>query len=99
MTRRNRFKVDAESVQGNAGAWAEFKAIKLREWREWLEDPETSDPDLLKDYLVAWGGIVDENDVELPSPKDEPGIISELYTFEIAALGALLLRGPIDQKN
>jgi len=99
MARRNQFRVDAESVQGNAGAWVEFKALKIREWREWSEDPATTDIDLLTDHLVAWGGFVDDDDNELPSPADEPEVVSELYFHEQRALIGLLLQGPVDRKN
>jgi len=99
MARRNQFRVDAESVQGNAGAWVEFKALKVHQWRDWLKDPDTTDIDLVTQHLVAWGGFVDDDDNALPSPADEPGVVGELYFHEQRALVALLLQGPVDRKN
>ena len=94
MARRNQFTVDAESVQGEAGAEATFSCITIREWREWRDDPKTTDEDLLSEHLVTWSGFVDDEGAELPSPKDEPLIVGELYIHEQRALVLLLLAGP-----
>jgi hypothetical protein len=99
MARRNQFKVDAESVQGNAGAWALFKALKIKEWRSWSKDPDSTDADLLEKYLIDWGGFEDDDGNALPSPKDEQGVTGELYFHEQKALIALLIQGPVDRKN
>jgi len=92
--RRNQFVVDAESVQGIAGAEVVFSCMRVREWREWRDDAETTDSDLLTDHLVSWSGFVDDAGAELPQPKDEPGIVGELYIHEQRALVLLLLAGP-----
>jgi len=91
--RRNQFTVDAESVQGVAGAEVTFKALKVREVREY-RSTDMTDQELLARHVVAWSGIVDDDLNELPSPADEPGILGELYVHEQLELARLLFQGP-----
>jgi hypothetical protein len=97
--RRNQFKVDAESVQGNAGAWVECKAIPLGEYQTWIADSGKGNLELLQEYLIDWGGLEDSDGHEMPSYKAEPDAIKLLYLHEINAIAALVIRGPIDSKN
>jgi len=87
--RRNQFVCDAESVQGEAGATVTFRCLRVREMREWREDVQQNDETLLRDHLVAWEGIVDDQGE--PLPIDGAG---ELYMHEQRALVTLLLQGP-----
>lgn len=91
MTRRNQFTVDAESVQGNAGAEVTFKAIKVREWEAYRTDPSMGLPDLLGTHVIDWSGFTDDDGHALPSPKDEPSITAELYFHEMRELQRLLI--------
>ena len=93
MSRRSTFEADAESVQGNAGATVTFRAVTVDEFKEYRETSMT-DRELLASHVVAWKGIVDDNDQDMPSPADEPGIIGKLYLFELQALARLLFAGP-----
>jgi hypothetical protein len=90
--RRNQFVVDAESVQGNAGAEVTFRALKVRVLREYRSTGMT-DADLLERHVVDWSGFEDDNGKPLPSPKDEPEVLGELYLHE-QRLAQLLLQGP-----
>ena len=92
--RRAQFTVNAESVQGNVGAEATFRCLKVREWREWRDDPASTDEDLLKAHLVGWQGFQGDAGADLPSPADEPAIVGELYIHEQRELVRLLLQGP-----
>jgi len=94
MPRRKQFTVDAESVQGNAGATVTFKCLKVREVEEWRTDPKQTNQTLLRDHVLSWSGIVDDNDKNLPDPTDEPGVLGELYVQEQGALVNLLFAGP-----
>lgn len=87
--RRNQFTVDAESVQGNAGAEVTFACLKVRELREWRDDPEQNDTTLLRDHIVSWRGIVGDDDEPLGDVD-----VGELYLHEQRALVGLLLLGP-----
>ncbi len=92
MARRSTFIAGAESVQGNAGATVTFRAITLDGWDDYVTSPKT-DRELLVEHVIAWKGVVDDDDNALPSPADEPGIIGRLYTAEKAALMRLLYTG------
>lgn len=94
MARRNQFTVDAESVQGNAGAEVTFKRITWGERDRYLNEPEYGDTDILREHLVDWHGIEDDEGHEIPSPKDEPGVVAVLYIDEVTALVRLLFQGP-----
>ena len=100
MARRNQFSVNAESVQGNAGAEITFRSMKVREMNEY-RTTDLTDEGVLMDHVLAWTGIVDDSGVGLPNPKDEPGAIGELYLHEQQAIVRLLFRGPdgADAKN
>ena len=87
--RRNQFTVDAESVQGNAGAEVTFRCLKVREVREWRDDPAQNDTTLLRDHLASWVGIVDDDGEPL-----DVGDVGELYLHEQRALTLLLFAGP-----
>lgn len=87
--RRNQFVVDAESVQGNAGATVTFRCLRVRELREWRDDPEQNDTTLLRDHLVGWEGIVDDDGAPLPAED-----VGELYLHEQREMVRLLLQGP-----
>jgi urate oxidase len=89
--RRNQFTVDAESVQGNAGASVTFNKLLVGEYDEWF-DPTSGATDLsvLRSHLVSWEGFEDDNGNALPNPPD----ISSLYLDETKELCKLLLRGP-----
>lgn len=91
MARRNQFIVDAESVQGNAGAEVTFRAIKVREWEAYRTDPEKTLPDLLGEHVIDWSGFTDDDGHTMPSPKDEPGIVGDLYFHEMRELQRLLI--------
>ena len=94
MTRRgSQFTVDAESVQGNAGAEVTFRALKVREVNEYRTTPMT-DADLLQAHVVSWSGFVDDAGKELPNPSDDPDALGELYVHEQLALSRLLFSGP-----
>ena len=98
--RRNQFTVNAESIQGNAGAEVTFKGLLVEELAEYRATNMT-DRQLVEAHLVDWKGIVDDNDKPLPSPKDEPGIIGKLYTHGLTQIARLLFQGPdeISPKN
>jgi hypothetical protein len=91
MARRNQFTVDAESVQSIPGATVTFKAIKVREWEAYRTDPSMGLPDLLEAHVADWSGFTDDDGHELPSPKDEPGIVGDLYFHEMRELQRLLI--------
>jgi len=91
--RRSTFTVDASSVQGNEGAEVTFRALKVREVREYRETAMT-DADLLREHVTAWTGIVDDSGKPLPSPADDPDVLGELYVHEQLALARLLFSGP-----
>lgn len=93
MPRRNRFDVDAESVQGIAGAKATFTCITVGEWQRYRDSPMT-DTELLQAHLVGWSGFVDDDDNDLPSPTDEPEVVNALYLHEQRALVRLMWLGP-----
>jgi len=99
--RRNQFVVSAESVQGNAGAEVTFRKVTVGERDRYLEDPEYGDLSIVRDHLLDWVGIVDDEGHELPSPKDEPGVDAALYLDEVGTLARLLFQGPdgISAKN
>jgi hypothetical protein len=100
--RRTSFKVDAESVQGNEGAWIEFKNITRGVIRRLFDDndQEVTVPGLIKEYVLDWGGFTDDGGKEMPSPKDEPDIVDTLYRNEEGEIVRLLVAGPVaDQKN
>jgi hypothetical protein len=94
MPRRSTFTVDASGVQGNPGATVTFKALTIREHREWRESSESTDYDLLSSHVVSWSGFVDDDGNEMPSPEHEPDILAELYYHEQAALLRLFFEGP-----
>ena len=100
MPRRTTFTVDAESVQGIAGAEVTFTALKVRELREYRETTMT-DAELLALKVASWSGFVDDAGKALPSPEDDPDVLCELYIHEQAALLRLLFQGPFgaDVKN
>jgi len=100
MSRRSTFEANAESVQGNAGATVTFRAVTVDEFKEYRETSMT-DREMIASHVVAWKGIVDDNDQALPSPADEPGIVGALYLFELRALAQLLFTGapPIPVPN
>lgn len=91
--RRNQFTIDAESVQGNAGAEVTFKGLLVEEVHEYRTTSMT-DAEILQTHILGWKGIVDDKDKALPSPVDEPGILSKLYIHEVQRLARLLWDGP-----
>jgi hypothetical protein len=93
MPRRSTFTVDASEVQGIEGAEVVFRALKVREFKEY-RSTEMTDDDLLAQHLVSWSGFVDDNDKPLPSPADDPGVLGELYLHERSELARLLFQGP-----
>ena len=99
-TRRGTFKVDATEVQGNEGAEVTFRALKVREMREYRDSPMT-DRELLEAHVMDWAGIVDDDGKPLPSPSEDPMVLGELYLHEQQALARLLFQGPdgISAKN
>lgn len=94
MPRKSTFTVDAEGVQGNAGATATFHCITIGEHREWRESPTTTDADLLRGHLVSWAGMVDDEGQPLPSPDADPTVLDRLYQHEQNALIRLFVAGP-----
>lgn len=94
IKRKNTFTIDASSVQNIEGATITFKVLKRKEWKAWRDDPETDDDDIILSHVVSWHAIIDENGNELPSPKDEPGSIGELFFHEVPMIANLLLQGP-----
>ncbi len=94
MPRRSQFTVSAESVQGNEGATVTFSCLKVREVREYREQDDLDDREMLKRHVIKWSGIVDDSGNELPSPRDEPDILGELYVHEQRALTRLMWAGP-----
>jgi hypothetical protein len=94
MPRRNQWTVDAEAVQGNAGATVTFHCVTVGERNEYIASPDVDDIVMLRSHLVAWTGIVDDQDRELPSPADDPAVIDALYMTELRALARLLWAGP-----
>ena len=91
--RRSTFTVDAESVQGNAGAEVTFKALTVGEWNEYRSTAQT-DHELLAAHVLDWAGIVDDDGKPLPSPANEPDVLGRLYVHELRALAVLFLQGP-----
>jgi hypothetical protein len=94
MARRNQFTVDAESVQGNAGATVTFRRITVGQRKRYLEDKDYNDPEIVGDHIADWSGIEDDEGHEIPSPKDEPGVVATLYVGELRELVILLFAGP-----
>ena len=96
MGRRTSFWKDAESVQGVKGARIQFKALKRGIVRQYFdrENSEINDDYLIGHYVLDWEKIQDDDGHDLPSPKDEPGALDELYRHEVGEIIALLLRGP-----
>lgn len=92
MSRRSTFIADAESVQGNKGATATFKACTLAEYEDYRTSSKT-DKDMLIAHLLEWSKFEDDEGHALPNPKDEPGIIDKLYLAEVRALARLLYTG------
>ena len=92
--RRKTFTVDAESVQGIEGAEVTFKNIRVRDQREYLDNPEVTDSVMLQRHIISWSGIVDDNENDLPDPVDDPDVLGELYISEQQALTRLLWQGP-----
>lgn len=93
MTRRAQFTVDASSVQGNGDATVTFRCLKVREFNEY-RTTEMTDADLLRQHVLSWTGFTDDSGYPLPDPKDEPGVLGELYLHEQQALSRLLFQGP-----
>ena len=91
--RRSQFTVDAEAIQGNEGATVTFRALKVREMREYRAT-EMTDRDLLEAHVLGWVGIVDDAGKPLPSPADDPEVLGELYLHEVQAMAALMYQGP-----
>ena len=91
--RRSQFTVNAETIQGNAGAEVTFRALKVGEARTYRETPMT-DQDLLEKHMLSWSGFVDDKGNELPCPTDDPSTWDELYVHERVALVHLLYQGP-----
>ena len=50
--RRSQFTVDAETIQGNEGATVTFKALRVREMREYRAT-EMTDRDLLEAHVLG----------------------------------------------
>lgn len=92
--RRSTFTVDAESVQGNAGASVTFRPMTVGEMREYRTNDKITDSDELKARVIAWSGIVDDDEHEMPCPADQPDIVDALYLHEQRALMRLLFAGP-----
>lgn len=92
--RRNQFTVNAESVQGNAGATVTFRCVRVREMNAWRDDPEQNDSTMLQTHVVDWGGFEDDDGTALPSPAAYPEVLGELLLHEQRALVEMLLRGP-----
>ena len=93
MARRNQFTVDAESVQGIEGAEITFRRLTVGVWQQYFDDSEYNNPEIVRDHVVDWKGIVDDDGNEIPSPKDEPGVIAVLYLDEVNAMSRLLFQG------
>ena len=94
MARRNQFTVSAESVQGNEGAEVTFKRLLYAKHQRYFDLNDDYGPaELLRDHILDWKGIEDDNGNEIPSPKDEP-VEAHLYVGEIKALSNLLFQGP-----
>ena len=94
MPRRSTFTVDAESVQGNAGATVTFRRLTMGKRDQYINEPGYGDAEFLSEHIVDWSGIVDDDGHELPSPRDEPGLVTELYIEEARELVRLLFEGP-----
>lgn len=92
MARQTTFTVDAESVQGIAGASITFRALKVGEWRTYISTSQT-DADLVRDHVLTWT-LVDDEGNQMPDPQDEPDILNDLYIHEQQAIVRLLLQGP-----
>lgn len=92
--RRKTFTVDAESVQGNPSAEITFKNVRVRDWNEYIDDPDVTDSVMLQRHVASWSGIVDDNEKDLPDPVDDPGVLGELYVAEQQAITRLLWQGP-----
>ena len=92
--RRSTFTVDAKSVQGNESATVTFRTITVGAYHRYRNDPDISDRDLVRDHVVKWDGIVDDDDRPLPNPADEPEVLDALYLHEQGALAILLVQGP-----
>lgn len=101
MTRRSKFTVDAESVQGNEGAKVTFSSLTVGEWKAYRASDEVNDVSLVRSHVLSWSGIVDDQGKELPNPADDPAVHDGLYMHEQRALARLLWAGPdgADAKN
>ena len=96
MPRKTSFWKDAESVQKVPGARILFKALKRGIVRRYFdfEDKKVNDDYLLANYVLDWEQIQDDAGHDLPSPKDEPAVLDELYRDEVGVVINLLLAGP-----
>lgn len=94
MARQTTFTVNAEKVQGNEGATVTFKCVKRRDWKAYMGNDDINDIVMIENHLVDWHGFTDDDGNELPSPKDEPGILDELYLHEQRRIARLLWQGP-----
>lgn len=92
--RKSSFTVDAESVQGNAGATVTFRKVTVGERARYFEDDDYNDPELIGEHIIDWSGIVDDEGHEIPSPRDEPGVVAALYVDELRRLALLFWQGP-----
>ena len=93
MRRHSQFTVDAESVQGNAGATVTFSSLLVREVDE-IRAGGVRDLDLLQAHVLHWTGFVDDEGAALPGPDEDVSVLGRLYVQEQAALVRLLLGGP-----
>lgn len=92
-------RIPSDKAQGR-GSWVEFvplsygKRLELRdeaarheedESSEWIKEQERQ---LYSDHIANWNWV-DEHDVPLPLPKDDPTVIDGLLDDEIEFLSSL----------
>lgn len=88
------FRIDANSVQGVEGATITSKAVLRSDWKLYGESDEHGDEWFILKHVTSWSGILDANGKELPSPKDEPGALDNLYMHESGRIARLIAQGP-----
>lgn len=94
----------SDEVQGE-GSWVIVAALNVAEMREFRKRAEEKDfdafelgVDVLKTHIYEWNWV-DDDDVPLPQPKDDPSVIDLLTDEEVGFLGACIQGSEAEVKN
>ena len=94
MRRHTTFIVDAEKLQGNPDASITFRPVTVGERQQYFANPANTDLEMIAEHVVAWAGVVDDDDQPMPNPADEPAIVGKLYLHEAQMVMRWLWGGP-----